>query len=1342
MRRVLMLSLAVLLSSFTFAEELRLGRYYTDHMVLQRDKVNVIRGVAPAGAVVQLSFAGQDKKSKANEAGIWEVSLAPLAAKATGGDLSVTSGGARAVITDVVVGDVIFFGRQTTIDLSLGRDEAGKKAAASLKKNPRFRAISLTMIPAAEQQADLAEKATAGWCAVDEASALKMASAAFHLGRDLAESMDVPVGIIDVNMGLNFPISWLSRDALAEKQNVYGGNSVDSRLSSMEEKKEGFTTGEAVGAKKRIITEDPLPHPLYPSSGYNAVIHPLRRVGLKGIIAQIGNDYPYMYYESLRQAGKPTDREALNEAYKKTYDIRKEGFRMEPATVMRIPRVWRSALGDSTVPFAFVQPPASALWTYAVHNCEMRELQRMVTEQDPSVGLILPGMEAIPFSGQPKDEALLAARCLKWVKGSVYNDKDVQATGPVYDRIETDGVKATVYFKAGTAKGLKAVNGTLKGFEVANVEAEYVPAKAVIDGETVTLTCDKIDRIFHVRYNYNENPAEELVNSVGLPALPFRTEKAGHRWLVRFKDDDLPEEYFTPANQWKGGAVTLINGQLEKVGYSHFSGWLGPVGVKTGPFGPNMGVREVQKGSPADGKLLVGDVIYSANGKMLGEEEEMTMAVAITDSEAKDGKLVLGVHRDGRNMDVAIQLAVMGKYSATSPWNCLKTEKIVSNLEKYLARRGAPSGYLYTGQMFMLGAGSPEYQWLVRQEAINKSKLGAMPGDNWSPGYQMIYLCEYYLSTGDKRVLPRIQELCNGLRDLQIKEDGGKRCGGWYGRGGYSRSYPEMVHCALSAMLGMTLAKECGVEVDAACYGQGIAFLERKGAPVGQIIYGDAFRSAPAVINPQEMLAGKLETSNGKVAEAAILYNLIGDKRSAYINSMISTYSWYSTRQGHGGNFWNDFWTPLGAAAHNKEAYIYFMEKHRWYRECHRSYDGSLLEQDRFGGGCGVALVVPRQRLRILGAPKSPFAVGSPEVLKPALAAYAACDYKKSEELATALLADASLTVEVTATIGRLAAEAKRMQQGISLDMVRMDSLIKDGCLYEAGLMLDTLTPIMPESDPALASVKEKLKNGKARANDKEMYLASMSGSSDDADEANATSADDLKKIQESKAAAAAAAGPVRTWQCLTPKEFIMSAKNKKPSFGETSTEEASKWRMLILEERATAPEGWMKPGFDDSGWIKTLQPISWHLNHTTLHRTTFTIKDRKAFDLLRFSGWLFRQQDVEIYLNGSLMARVNNLEGKSGTIDAEFKKAAVELLKDGENTLAIGTRHSWRWGMLGMRVYNDGFDFMLDARLLYDEARDNPKKADKEKPKATPKAKAPAKATDKDKPKDKKGSK
>ena len=59
---------------------------------------------------------------------------------------------------------------------------------------------------------------------------------------------------------------------------------------------------------------------------------------------------------------------------------------------------------------------------------------------------------------------------------------------------------------------------------------------------------------------------------------------------------------------------------------------------------------------------------------------------------------------------------------------------------------------------------------------------------------------------------------------------------------------------------------------------------------------------------------------------------------------------------------------------------------------------------------------------------------------------------------------------------------------------------------------------------------------------------------------------------------------------------------------------------------------------------------------------------------------------------------------GKTTEIESTFKESALKHLKNGENTLALKTRHNWRWGRSFMNVYNDGFDFNLDARLKEQE--------------------------------------
>ena len=84
---------------------------------------------------------------------------------------------------------------------------------------------------------------------------------------------------------------------------------------------------------------------------------------------------------------------------------------------------------------------------------------------------------------------------------------------------------------------------------------------------------------------------------------------------------------------------------------------------------------------------------------------------------------------------------------------------------------------------------------------------------------------------------------------------------------------------------------------------------------------------------------------------------------------------------------------------------------------------------------------------------------------------------------------------------------------------------------------------------------------------------------------------------------------------------------------------------------------------------------------------------------VLRLDAWVLRQQGIEIYLNGELIGKVSHV-GKLTTTENLFRASALKHLKNGKNALAIKTRQNWRWGRSFMKVYNDGFDFNLDARL------------------------------------------
>ena len=74
------------------------------------------------------------------------------------------------------------------------------------------------------------------------------------------------------------------------------------------------------------------------------------------------------------------------------------------------------------------------------------------------------------------------------------------------------------------------------------------------------------------------------------------------------------------------------------------------------------------------------------------------------------------------------------------------------------------------------------------------------------------------------------------------------------------------------------------------------------------------------------------------------------------------------------------------------------------------------------------------------------------------------------------MVAESKVPQTEAPTVSRLAEEAKRMQDGIASDVARIEALIEDGRLHEAGLILATLKPILTEDAPEMAAVAAKMK--------------------------------------------------------------------------------------------------------------------------------------------------------------------------------------------------------------------------------------------------------------------------
>lgn len=99
--------------------------------------------------------------------------------------------------------------------------------------------------------------------------------------------------------------------------------------------------------------------------------------------------------------------------------------------------------------------------------------------------------------------------------------KSVEWQGPRFKSITTKGDKITITFTH--AQGLKTTDGQApRCFAIAGNDKQWRWATGSVQGSTVVLNRTSGETM--VRYAWQDNPPVNLVNSDGLPAMPFRTD--------------------------------------------------------------------------------------------------------------------------------------------------------------------------------------------------------------------------------------------------------------------------------------------------------------------------------------------------------------------------------------------------------------------------------------------------------------------------------------------------------------------------------------------------------------------------------------------------------------------------------------------------------------------------------------------------------------------------------------------------------------------------------------------------------------------------------------------------
>ena len=125
----------------------------------------------------------------------------------------------------------------------------------------------------------------------------------------------------------------------------------------------------------------------------------------------------------------------------------------------------------------------------------------------------------------PKNKIPVGNRLALWALVKDYGKKDLVYSGPLYKSMKIEGAKIRVSF-AHVGGGLATRDKKdLTEFQIAGADGKFVPAKAVIDGETVVVSAESVAAPKNVRFGWRNVANPNLINKAKLPASPFKTDK-------------------------------------------------------------------------------------------------------------------------------------------------------------------------------------------------------------------------------------------------------------------------------------------------------------------------------------------------------------------------------------------------------------------------------------------------------------------------------------------------------------------------------------------------------------------------------------------------------------------------------------------------------------------------------------------------------------------------------------------------------------------------------------------------------------------------------------------------
>jgi sialate O-acetylesterase len=495
--------------------EVKLPAVLSSNMVIQRDMPAPFWGWADPGEAINLSGSwGASVQTVADADGRWMVKLpAPKA----GGPFTITvQGQNKIVLTNILSGDVWICSGQSNMNMAV-RGSINSAKEISDADYPNIRLFQVNNVTSQTSLDDTEGQ----WQSCSPETVGRFSATGYFFGRKLHRELNVPIGLVQSAWGGTPIVSWISADAqqqdpryIASKKhydNQARTYTPEKAKADYQLKLEQWEIDVAQwredGSKgiKPYKPSRPLPHPLndnpkYPGVLYNAMIHPVVPLGIKGAI----------WYQGEANAGGFAAH-----------------YRVQLETLITS---WRNAWGQGDFPFYFVQlPNYDSPWTQPVEDGGwpiIREVFMNVAKEVPNTAMAITIDIGDAKNIHPNNKQDVGDRLARLALYNNYGMKDIIWTGPIYKACRFEGNQAIITFETGNAP-LAIKGDQLKGFAIIDSQGTPFAADATIQGDdTVVVSSPEVTEALGVYYAWAINPVgANLMNEAGLPASPFRFGK-------------------------------------------------------------------------------------------------------------------------------------------------------------------------------------------------------------------------------------------------------------------------------------------------------------------------------------------------------------------------------------------------------------------------------------------------------------------------------------------------------------------------------------------------------------------------------------------------------------------------------------------------------------------------------------------------------------------------------------------------------------------------------------------------------------------------------------------------